>query len=242
MIFKEILNIGSNEIELTTQSQLSKKTISEIQFLIDFFSKELNHNIKESSAWKFNNGQIRIPIYVKPEFIQYFKFVYKIFSNHPDTFEPFSISFFKIDYVSFDNNSEYIIKNTDFKFDTSFFRLNFIVQYIAEYLKEKKFDTFLIQWDEKYIAFGNYDWEVLPGGHKYILNNSSAIFFHYSPSGFESHKFGAIQNELSESDALVLGQDLSELKVLTPQINYLNTKTDLSKFSYENNIKVVFLD
>ena len=115
MIFKEILNIGSNEIELTTQSQLSKKTISEIQFLIDFFSKELNHNIKESSAWKFNNGQIRIPIYVKPEFIQYFKFVYKIFSNHPDTFEPFSISFFKIDYVSFDNNSEYIIKNTDFK-------------------------------------------------------------------------------------------------------------------------------
>jgi len=242
MIFKENFKIGSNIVEISTESALSKKVKEEIEFLIAFFLKELNHNIADSSAWKFNNGQIKLPIYVKPEFIHYFKYVFKLFNNHPDTFTPYSVSFFNMDMVSLDDNDEYIVKNQDFKFDTSFFRVIFVLEYIAAYLKEKKINAFLIESEEKYIACGNNGWIINPYGHEYKLIDSAAICFHYVPSGFESHKFGAIGNDLKESDALAVGKSLAELRVLTPQIVYLNTKTDLTRFAFENEIEVVFLN
>jgi len=239
MVSKINFPLGNQSLFLTTLKELSKKDIEDLEFLIETFSIELNHHITDSSAWRFNTGQAQIGIYFQPEFIQYFNFVYTLFKSYPDTFNPFSVSALSEGQIEIDEDEKMIVKNIDFEFDTSYFRNIFIMEYISEYLREAVINEFLIELDENYIAQGEKGWLIRNEGLQYNLINASAINFRYDPSGFKSHKFGAIDNDLQPSPAFVIGEDLGSLKILTPQINYVNTITDLTKFSEENNVEII---
>lgn len=240
MIFRTNYAFGNKEIYLTTLKKQSAKLSESLIFLIKELSKELNHNITDSSAWKFNKGQTSIAIYVKPEFIQYFRYVYNLFTKYPDTFNPYNFRNINNAEIDIDDEEQYIIKNTDLNLDTSYFRNTFILEFIAQYLKEKEVNEFLLEWDYYFIARGKNGWIIKFEETSTNLINSSAIGFNYEPSGFKSHKFGAIENDLSEGPCFATGDDLSRLKILVPQIKYVNTKTGMKNFSEENNIQIIF--
>lgn len=240
MIYKESFDLGMSNLIVSTIKELKDNEKESIRILIDSFSKELNHNISDSSAWRFNNAQIFIGIYIQPEFIQYFKYVLNLYKKYPDTFAPFGQFAFKEDMASFDESENIAIKTSDFKFDTAYFRNLFITEYVASYLKELKVQEFLIEHDNICIANGENGWLINKNGIQHKLVNKACCFFFYKVSGFKTHKFGAIDNELSDSEAIVVGNNPAELKILAPQIQYLNTKTDVARFAQENEVQIVF--
>lgn len=245
MIFEINISFSNSNLIISTIRKLKASELSKLEFLIEMLQSDLNHNVPGSSSHNFNKGQPLMSIYVKPEFMKYFRFVLELTNKFEDTFSPFSmdgISDFNVlkitkDHFNIDVNDNIVIKNINFEFDSSYFRNIFILNFIAEFFKEQGILVYLIKLDDLYIAKGDKGWIIVNSTAKARVINNTALAFDYSPSGFKSFKFGATDNELKPSPAILVGDSLAELKIIAPQINYVNTKTDMIKFCEENNVK-----
>lgn len=202
---------GVNEITIKTESLLSDKVASNIATLLKSFANELNSNIKDSYAYKFNRAQIGIPIKFSREFLDFLQVNKTLTLKSNFTFVPFetgshSSKFSFDDYFRIFPEDMSIIKFQEIYLDTNLLRKYYAFDVLYAYLsKELKLKRFSLS--TKGIVAVKGLWEFKDNEFPFnLLNNSTVVF-----------------REVEEQEKIVVQKFLGEFTSMSPVKIYVET-------------------
>lgn len=244
MLNRYIFKIGLGEISLDTTKKLSSKDINFLDSqLLDIYTN-LNNRISESSAYSFNKAQINIPVFVSTEFIEYIEWINKIYKNHNDLFKPFDLkgdTF--LDNVVIDKKNLTIVKLSDFDFESSYFKKEFILLQLIKLLKLLEIEEYSLNLKNVYYSKGTKYWKIFNKNYSSKLKNEFAVFIDLETEEVKHDKinlkkFGAIKDELDEIKGFLIGKDIIELSINSKLLKFIPSKSSLIKFLRERDLKL----
>jgi hypothetical protein len=139
-----------------------KKVLDDIDLLIKTFKFELDSVEPESSLNKFNQSQENVPIFVRPEFLNYLELNIAYYQRMAGFFNPFS-NLMRDDAsknLHIDHASKSVIKLKDFKFNATLLKVPYILFSIGSLLTESGVKEFLVHNTHYYIAKGEKNWDL----------------------------------------------------------------------------------
>src|SRR5689334_17712961 len=126
---------GTSELKIKTFEEISDSVAEEISYFTTNFYNELNANIVNSSAHKFNNGQVGIPIFLKKEYLEFLSQHVGLANSTELEYQPFkfeNLSNFNLnDIASFDRKSLSVIKRIPFTLESPINRKNFVIDILS---------------------------------------------------------------------------------------------------------------
>ncbi len=250
MIYEYLIDFGPRVLKLKTNKEVKQKHLKNIHFILDEFLSELNHNVKNSSAEKFNSAQTNIPIYLKKEFIDFLEYNIDFYQYFSNIFNPTNIqSGINIrKYYKGDIKHGNIIKLKNFKLDTSFLRSVYILELLKNYLSEEKIKDYEINLPNIIVSKGDQSWESRFKdsdsffNQKFNLRNKNALLIKRSPDHKKRNKFGAADNKINGKEYIIIGKDLGILKSLEDYVSKLTYKTELIKASKRFKVDIVSIN
>lgn len=160
---------GTSELKIKTLVEIDDKSAAEISYFLNTFYNELNPNIANSSAHKFNNGQVGIPIYVKKEYLEFIAQHLDLLQMTDLQYQPFELSEIDTDMsdlLILDRKTSTITKTRAVKLERTINRKHFTIDVLSDFiLREKKIKDFLLVTDSIFLARGNYSWQIDIGHH-----------------------------------------------------------------------------
>ena len=195
---------GTSELKIKTLTEIDDFTASEISYFLNTFYNELNPNIVNTSAYRFNRGQVGIPLFIKKEYLEFLSQHLELVVLTNGEYQPFLLNDIgQDDYgnvISLDRRSSSVTKNTEISLERTINRKHFTLDVLSDYiLSEKKIKDFLLVSDSVFLARGNHSWKVDIGHHiqddfTLELRNESIVIepmeVHVS-----TNRFGEIQEE-----------------------------------------------
>ncbi|MFS8131496.1 MAG: hypothetical protein ACMG57_06000 [Candidatus Dojkabacteria bacterium] len=161
---------GTSELKIKTLEEIDDVTASEISYFANTFYNELNPNIVNSSAYKFNHGQVGIPLFIKKEYLEFLSQHLDLVLMTNGEYQPFLLDeLFENDsekLMTLDRRSNSVVKNREVQLERTINRKHFTIDVLSDYiLTEKKIKDFLIVSDSIFLARGNHSWKVDIGHH-----------------------------------------------------------------------------
>jgi len=265
MIYTKIFNFGSKILELRTLEPINLTLEDNINFLLNTFLHELNHNVSNSFAQKFNESQINIPINLESLFLDFLEFNIDYYLHFD--FQPFDVDLKnnekeKIrEYFASDSQNEVLIKFKEVKLNTSFLRSSYIIEILKKFLEENKIHNFMIMLPDTISAVGIYTWEYQFNESEYFsdktfqIKDANALLVENieKKRGTKREEFEEVDNELKRDitpnyerfkneEMILVGKDLSQLKLIKGEIVNLDSHKALDKAAKENEIDIIILN
>ncbi len=244
MINRYLLKIGLSDISIDLVKTLDQEKKNIIDRYISELYINLNNRISESSAYRFNKAQINIPIFVTSEFIEYIEWVNKIYKKYDDLFKPFNLKgTLFLDNVIIDKNSQTIIKLSDFEFESSYFKKEFILLQLIRLLKKLDIDEYLINFKSLFYSKGYKYWKIKYKTHTSQIKNEYALYLNIDTDEINHDKlsvkkFGALNDDLNNIKGFLIGDDIVELSINSKHLKFINSKSSLIKFLKERDLKL----
>lgn len=236
MVYTKNFKFGSKLLGLKSLEELDPEVEQNIQFILDKYSKELNHNIQGSSAKKINDAYQNIPISFSKEFIDFLDYNMDFALNLKEYFTPFhydqSSNVNLKDLYIKDSQKNGVVKVKSFKLDSSFLRSSYIVELLKNYLKESSINNYSIVLPNVKIASGDLKWESrfeeseLFKGKVFQLKNSSALLIENTPL----------------KDIMIVGKDLGLLKALEKRISNIKDENSLDELASQFSLDIVIFE
>jgi hypothetical protein len=250
MIYRYNFKFGTTQLALKTLSEIKESVKENIDVLINNFLVQLNHNIRNSAAEKFNSGQINIPIHVTREFIDFFEANFDFHRKFSDAFNPFNLDYTEAnsleDLIVLHKRKSEIIKLKDFKFDTRHFRHAYIVDLLKQYLIEEKISDFLIQTGGINSCSGKFIWEIDFSESKtaelfrFQLFNQSGIVVERDRNKKSALEF--TEDKINWQAVIMIGESAFYLKGLEIFVSEIETAQDFQSFCDYWGVEIVCID
>ncbi|MEO6728323.1 MAG: hypothetical protein ABIM99_00210 [Candidatus Dojkabacteria bacterium] len=161
---------GTSELKIKTLVEIDDTTAAEISYFVNTFYNELNPNILNSSAYRFNRGQVGIPLFIKKEYLEFLSQHIELIDMTNGEYQPFILDeVFEGEIGNLlvvDRKSNSVVKKRPMSLETTINRKHFTIDVLSDYiLTEKKFKDFLIVSDSLFLARGNHSWKIDIGHH-----------------------------------------------------------------------------
>ncbi len=161
---------GTSELKIKTLEEIDDNVAAEISYFVNTFYNELNPNIVNTSAYKFNHGQIGIPLFVKKEYLEFLSQHLELVMMTNGEYQPFTLDeIYENDsekLMNLDRRSNSVTKNREVQLERTINRKHFTIDVLSDYiLSEKKIKDFLIVSDSIFLARGNHKWQIDIGHH-----------------------------------------------------------------------------
>lgn len=239
---------GPVQLKLRTLKKLPASVLDNIDVLINLLLNELNHNVMNSSARRFNEGQVGLPIFIEPEFIKYLNvninYWLKEELNHlPFTSDSDIEGTSLTDYFFIDTESKSLIKKFPINFNSHTLKNPFMLDFIEKYLEEVGIDNFYISLDNLHITYGENEWvtelelpNVAPLTMK--MRNEAVVVepYKFIPDEDAIGKFANMDRRLSPIYLIIESQDIYKNKLLSKLTSKLQYQEDFRKFSHRHKI------
>lgn len=239
----------SGELKIEAVNSIPQDIAKGISDLIIVLKNDLNDKYLNSSSYKLNNSSIELPVIVSPEFIEFFEMNVEYFIATRSDFSPFKNPVIDKsnlgDYFIIDKSTDTITKIKDFKFDSPLQKF-YLIQKIVDELSRNNIKNYYLKYVDVAASFGNVRWnasfEILEDEHTldFKLHNSYAYFF--APISSErqaSSKFANIDKEIDAEYIILIGANLTDLKILSLEIANLSWLHQYKQFKSENNIHII---
>lgn len=207
---------GINEIQVKTEKILPDKVASNISTLLKGFANELNSNIKDSQAYKFNRAQIGIPIRLSREFLDFLQVNKTLTLKSDFRFVPFEIGNYAAkfnfdDFFKIFENDLSVVKFQQIYLDTSILRKYYAMDVLYAYLsKELKLKRFQISTKDILIVKGLWEFK----NNEYPFNalvDSSVVY-----------------REVEEKEKIIVQKFLGDFSSLSPVRIFVETPQSTS--------------
>lgn len=253
MIYGYPFKFGTGELRAKTLRAISSEILEDIELLLQDSLDELNHNIRNSSAYKFNEGQLHVPIFVSKEFIDFLELNIIYFRQFGDAFNPFSVNEPLTDWLEFDDTlivdrkQKSIIKLKEVVFDSSFFRNAFIIDLLSSLLLEKGIHDFLLETSSITLCKGNFIWEVEFTNTRYT---KGLRFQSFTSAGIAVEKedydllriLDANESTILWSALVIFGESANYVRMISLLIEELQSEADFKEFCTSWNVEIVCIN
>lgn len=235
MVYTKIFKFGSKTLNLKSLEDINVEVEKSIQFILDKFTVELNHNVKNTSARKLNEAELNIPINLSKEYVDFLDYNLDFATNF-DGFTPFTIddssSFKTLNqlYIK-DSTKSRVVKLKKFKLDTSFLRSSYIIELLKKFLKESSIVNYSIVVPNIIIASGSYKWESMFiesdefKNRAFQLKNSSALLI----------------QDVNSKDIILAGKDLSLIKALEKTVKNMQHDREFKNVSKKFGVDIILV-
>ncbi len=239
---------GPTQLKLKTFKKLSTKVLENIDVLLNSLLTELNHNIPNSSARRFNDGQVGIPIFIDQEFINYVHLNIKYWLNQELEFLPFYAESevegsSLLDYIIIDQETKSLVKKLPVSFNSHLLKNPFILDSIEKYLIEAGVHNFYINFDNLHIAYGDIEWiteiELTDINTLTMKMNNEAVIIEPHKHIFDENAYGKFANldrRIEPVYLIIESQDIFKSKLLSKLTPRLQFQEDFRKFSHRHKI------
>jgi len=161
---------GTSELKIKTLEEIDDFTASEISYFLNTFYNELNPNIVNTSAYRFNRGQVGIPLFIKKEYLEFLAQHLDLVDITNGEYQPFLLEELEENnfdnLISIDRKSNSVVKNRPISLERSINRKHFTLDVLSDYiLTEKKIKDFLLVSDSIFLARGSHSWKIDIGHH-----------------------------------------------------------------------------
>lgn len=235
MLYLYKLQLNNKEVKIRSQDKIDQSELEKIQNKLIIIQKESNHNISDSSSFRFNELSVNSGEDFNEIFVEFLEINLKLSQSYFPRFSSLK-PIFTSDPVEIDGN--FIYKKSDLVLDTSYLRTNFAIEHIKNYLIQKlELNSFCIEYESLFTAYGNKEWII---SHPLIKNafgiNDESIYL--TPYQFS--------NKLSKNfipDAIIfISDDCYINKIESLIFPELLTIEDYKNYCEENSIKIVFIN
>lgn len=238
-------------IYLETEKVITDETLENIEVLINYLERELNHNISESSARRFNDAKINFPVILEEVFLDYL--VENIIVQNEETtlFKPFLVPDEEKRAINaiiiVDQSSSTAVKAADVKFNSLKMLDAFILNKISDYLVENSVKDFLIQREDNYIAVGNSTWnakfktENIDETVNLKLKNEAIKIIDYTrldPDDSPVQRFGALHDDFVPVVYILHGNNLDFLTAVKNMMKSFGKRTKIQEVSNKYKISI----
>lgn len=238
-MYKTTFSYGVSPIEVFTEKKLKYQTADLLNTLISVLSKEINHTIYGSSAYRFNEAEKDTPILLHRDFIEFLKYCLNINEDLAEEVKLFDKK------LKLQASEDSVVKNDHVTLDTSHFRKEFMFDLLKSLLVSHKITEFLISSNNLHLAHGVQSYEViLPFDDKFfktkIKNQSIQINGNFMNREVEPpKKFASMDFVVNKSFAISTGISAADSKILF--LNLLNYYYDSELKLYAEKYKSHFL-
>lgn len=229
--------LGNTTVKLRTNDRIDNKQL--IQSKLEELNLNLNHNIEDSFAYKFNNEGIGKEISLPQFFIDFVITNINLSKGYDYLFSPFlplELNETVENYLTVTDKTIY--KKKDVVLDTSFLRRPFLIDTFNQYLNnELKLENYLIEIDNYFVANGNKEWviahESIPG--TYGIKDECLLV--------EEYEIEIKSQSDIESKSIILSSDTACVnKIEYSILPDLYTMKEFELYSESNNLKFIILD
>jgi len=251
MIFEYNFPFGISQLQIKSAEQISTNLLEDLSVLIETFQFELNHNLINSSAYVLNNTQVGLSAFVRPELIDFIKYSMKVLKQSKSILNPFK------NYSTEDPFLSYVISYKDnivMRKDNIFFNSNllnkvFIIGKVNQFLLEKRIKSYLLISESIQSSYGNYRWNT----HFFIheLNEQINFKLYNQSSILESieiseqtkpTKFANVGKPLLINKIIIIGDDLTKLKIISNKTSGLRFKFDFEQLKSREGVNLILID
>lgn len=247
MIHQTRFPYGTSEMLLRSHSELPDTLASDIARFISFASQDLNPIIKDTSAYRFNNATIGIPVDTSPEFIKFLTLLLELQKINPHA--QFFSEHLPEDQLIIDTNKHKLIKSGELSFNARGTKTPFVIDSVKHFLiNEKGFDDFLIIYSNQYNSSGDSEWRIeipeLTQGDQVAelgIVNSAIVFSEYDQSRPKSSstKFGHTPLFHDPEFVVINADSLTKAHILSDLSHEMVHDMDFHNLASNSNSKVI---
>lgn len=238
-------------ITLESISKISDEILESLEVLINFLENELNHNLNDSSAKRFNNAQINFPVILEEAFLDYLAENITIQSDFGNGFNPFQYDSAASDSLNaiiiIDKASKTVVKAKNVRFNSLKMFDTFLLIKIKEFLLENRINDFLLQRESNNIAVGESVWTAkystanLDESLTIKLKNESVKMIDFTelqPDNDSTVKFGAVSNDLEPIIYILHGNQLDYLTAVKNMMKSFVKRTKIQEVANKYKISI----
>jgi|SRR5690606_26907159 len=240
---------GGTQLNLKTLEPIHDSDAERISSFIKEFQQELNHNLINSSAYRFNEAQVNFPVLSKPSFINFLKLNILLSRSLENSFNSF-VGLDKDDDIQevivIDEKEELVTKTKDIALGASLIKNDYILDVLINFIaKELGIDAFLIETPTVYMAIGPEEWLIkIPAIEDRLgLRNEALLIEEYSNADSKNQfKFGSFEEPIEAEKLILIGNSAvtNKLRYMEfPKLKYVN---DFHKHASINKIHFAVID
>jgi hypothetical protein len=243
---------STSVIVIKSKEKLSDKDANNISIFLKTYQAELNHNNISSSAYKFNESQVGLPVLVKKEFVDFLQLNIKVTLDKTLNITTLLGGFDKPEDIIINHEGSSVIKMNELVIDSSFLRNYYIFDLLNKYLdNELKIKNYLINYDNLvFVARGSDVWEVeinsdINYSDKQVLSlkNEVVIIENYeSIDNPRSSKFAQIETPIDAWQILFQGQSILNSKLKSFNMPRYTLPSELQTYSNKTGEDFIIID
>jgi hypothetical protein len=247
MIHQTRFPYGTSEMILRSHSELPDTLASDIAKFITFSSQDLNPIIKDTSAYRFNNAKMGMPIDASPEFIKFLNLLLELQRINPQA------QFFSENLPEYnlliDTNANKIVKSGEISFNAKGTKTPFVMDSVKHFLvNEKGFDDFLMIYSNQYNSSGDSEWRIeipeLTQDDQVAevgIVNSAIVLSEYDQNRpkFSSAKFGFTPLVQDPEFVVINADSLTKAHILSDLSHGMVHDMDFHNFATDSNSRVM---
>jgi thiamine biosynthesis lipoprotein ApbE len=247
MIHQTRFPYGTSQLLIRSHSELPDTLASDISRFVSFSSEDLNPIVKDTSAYRFNNAKVGLPIDASPEFVKFLHLLFELQKINPES------QFFNEDLAELnlviDTEKNKILKSSDITFNARGTKTPFVIDSVKNFLvNEKGFDDFLVIYGNQYNSSGDSEWRIeipeLSQGDQVAelgIVNSAIVLSEYDDSRpkTSSTKFGHIPLFHDPEFVVINADSLTKAHILSDLSHSMVHDLDFHNFAMDSNSKVM---
>ena len=239
MIFNHNFHTQLWDIHLQTKENFKKEVISDIALLIEYINSEFDKTNPESSKRRFLDSPLNFPTQFDSVFLKYVKTMMSIEKKTKGKVDHFGNT--KVLHIDDETNT--ITKLEKKAWTPETFLLPFLIENIAEYLKENEAKIFTIASKNYLKGVGSSDWDININKNISIRPNDEAIFLIKSKELTNapfSNKFGVLNTKIVAESIAIESKDLLYSQAISSFLPNFSTLEEYASFaqSYKVNLSI----
>ncbi len=234
---------GIRDLQIQTRKKIPDTTIQGIRELIILLSTEININLVDSSAKRFNQAEKGFPIIVNSFFVQYLEKLINIQERSNNSINFFSA--YEKNCIALDHTNHMVVKKIPLALTNATYNIVFIVDLIDKYLADNKISNYLIRSHELIVTSFEKITEINPYDQVFIKLKNSAVKIcddSLMLSTSEQLPFGAKEDELKISKAIIIGKNPYDIQALTDNLPKFKYHSSFQKFAKLNDVSIIIIE
>ncbi len=244
---------GTEIITIETKKRILESYVDEIVDIVSTNSTDLNHKIMNSSAYLFNELRPGVPLKTSLEFIYFVELNFQNCIDNAPFFKPFFAQE-KIDnidnFLQIDVDEQFIVKNRELVFDTTYLRHPYILDIIVETIKQAGNSNFTVSFKDMYVSYGQpreftFTLENEQKISESVMDQAVAMNFNTYYAGIKKKKTSfknVADKELIAKQSISKNKNLIENKLLSYYLHSFSLESEYKFISEEWKVGFKIID